>query len=330
MVKCYFKPAVAVFGQRVFTLEANVVRQYLTNNRNKEEDFEMNIKSKIVVTGLLGLLSTSAFMMGCESMSQAERETAITQVEVVKGEGTGVMADIGIVSASMFAFDSAELNDEGKATIAAYREKLGPELTDAFMVLIVGHTDTSGDENHNMRLSLARADSVAEHLKSEGVDASKIETLGLGPNSPIASNDTREGREQNRRVDIYAIAEVRALDRMNFPSAALFERDSSELSDEGKALIKRNIETGRDMFSRANAIIVVGHTDDKWDDEWNMKLSKERAATVTAFLESQGVDASKIVTTGAGETLPIADNKTRAGRAANRRVQVLVLGRSTK
>ena len=133
---------------------------------------------------------------------------------------------------------------------------------------------------------------------------------------------------QNRRVDIYVIAEVRALDRMNFPSAALFERDSSDLSDEGKALIKRNIETGRDMFSRANAIIVVGHTDDKWDDEWNMKLSKERAATVTAFLESQGVDSSKIVTTGAGETMPIADNTTRAGRAANRRVQVLVLGRA--
>ena len=289
----------------------------------------MNIKSKIVVTGLLGLLSTSALMSGCSpAMTQAEREQAITQVELVKGEGTGVMADIGIVSASMFAFDSAELNDEGKATIAAYREKLGPELTDAFMVLIVGHTDTSGDEGHNMRLSQARADSVAEYLKSEGVDASKIETLGLGPTSPIASNDTREGREQNRRVDIYAIAEVRALDRMNFPSAALFERDSSDLSDEGKALIKRNIETGRDMFSRANAIIVIGHTDDKWDEEWNMRLSKERAATVTAFLESQGVDPAKIVTTGMGETMPIASNTTKAGRAANRRVQVLVLGRA--
>ena len=289
----------------------------------------MNIGNKIIVTGLFGLLPTVALMSGCSpAMTQAEREAAIAQVEVVKGEGTGVLADIGIVSASMFAFDSTELNQEGKDTIQAYREKLGPELTEAFMVLIVGHTDTSGDEGHNMRLSLARADSVAEHLKSEGVDSSKIETLGLGPTSPIASNDTREGRMQNRRVDIYAIAEVRALDRMNFPSAALFERDSSELSDKGKALIKRNIETGRDMFSRANAIIVVGHTDDKWDDEWNMKLSKERATTVTAFLESQGVDPSKIVTTGAGESMPIASNATRAGRAQNRRVQVLVLGRT--
>ena len=289
----------------------------------------MNIKNRIVVTGLLGLLSTSVMMSGCSpAMTQAEKEAAITKVEMVEGEGTGVMADIGIVSASMFAFDSAELNDEGKTTIAAYREKLGPELTDAFMVLIVGHTDNTGDEDYNMKLSLERANSVAEHLVSEGVDANKIETLGLGPTSPIASNDTREGRMENRRVDIYAIAEVRALDRMNFPSAALFERDSSELSDDGKALIKRNIETGRDMFSRANAVIVIGHTDDKWDDEWNMKLSKERAATVTAFLESQGVDGSKIVTTGMGESMPIASNATKAGRAQNRRVQVLVLGRA--
>ncbi|MGB5277072.1 MAG: hypothetical protein WBP02_07850, partial [Gammaproteobacteria bacterium] len=92
----------------------------------------MNIKSKIFVTGLLGLLSTGGLMSGCSpAMTQSEREAAITQVEVVKGEGTGVMADIGIVSASMFAFDSAELNQEGKDPIEAYKEKLGPELTDA-------------------------------------------------------------------------------------------------------------------------------------------------------------------------------------------------------
>ena len=263
-------------------------------------------------------------------MTEAEREAAITQVEVIKGEGTGILAELGIVSGAMFAFDSAELNDEGKATIAAYRKKLGPELNDAFMVLIIGHTDSSGDEGHNMRLSLARADSVAEHLIATGANASVIETIGLGPHRPIASNDTREGRIQNRRVDIYVIAEVRALDRMNFPSAALFERDIAELSDEGKALLDRNIQTGRDMFSRASAIIVVGHTDDKWDADYNMKLSKARAATVRDYLVSQGVDATRMVTAGAGETMPIADNSTRAGRAANRRVQVLVLGRASQ
>jgi len=290
--------------------------------------YKMNIKNKMVTAGLFALLSTSTLMSGCSpAMTQSEREQAITQVEVIEGEGTGVMADIGIVSGAMFAFDSAELNDDGKAVIDAYREKLGPELTEAFMVLIVGNTDSTGDEGHNMRLSLARADSVAEHLIATGADADVIVTLGLGPHSPIASNDTREGRMQNRRVDIYAIAEVRALDRMEFPSAALFEPDNAELNDEGKALLDRNIQTGRDMFSRANAIIIVGHTDAKWEADYNMELSKERAAAVRDYLVSQGVDPARMVTKGMGETMPIASNDTRAGRAANRRVQILVLGR---
>jgi len=289
----------------------------------------MNIKNIMFTAGLFGLLSTSALMSGCSpAMTTAEVEETVTQVEVVKGEGTGVLADIGIVSGAMFAFDSAELNDEGKAAIAAYREKLAPELTEAFMVLIVGHTDSTGDEGHNMTLSLARADSVAEHLISIGGDASKIETLGIGPHSPIASNDTREGRMQNRRVDIYAIAEVRALDRMEFPSAALFDRDSAELSEQGKVFLDRNTQTARDMFSRANVVLIVGHTDDKWDADHNMKLSKERAATVRDYLVSRGADSTKMITTGMGETMPIASNTTRAGRAANRRVQVLVLGRT--
>jgi len=289
----------------------------------------MNIKNKMVATGLFGLLSTSALMLGCaQPMSKAEMEETVTKVEVVRGEGSGVIADIGIISASMFAFDSAELNEEGKATIAAYRKKLGPELTGAGLVVIVGHTDSTGDEGHNMRLSLARAESVAEHLVANGIDANQIETLGLGPTSPIASNDTREGRIQNRRVDIYAIAEVRALDRMEFPSAALFDRDSAKLSAQGKASLDRNIQTARDLFSRANVVLIIGHTDDKWDADYNMKLSKERAASVRDYLVSKGADSTKMITTGVGETMPIASNTTRAGRAANRRVQVLVLGRT--
>ena len=80
-------------------------------------------------------------------------------------------------------------------------------------------------------------------------------------------------------------------------------------------------------MQRATFIEIVGHTDDKWDDDYNMELSKKRAASVRDFLVSQGVDASKMVTTGMGETMPIASNTTRAGRTANRRVEILILGR---
>jgi len=288
----------------------------------------MNIKNKMIFTGLLGLLVASTLMMGCaQKETREEAEARATQVEMIIGEGTGIKTDIGIFGASMFAFDSAELNEEGKAAIEAYRNKLRPELTDAFLVVIVGHTDNTGDLNHNMELSYRRAVSVADYLIATGVDAAKIRTIGRGPEEPIASNETREGRMQNRRVDVAVIAELRALDRMVFPSAVVFERDSADLYDEGKEFLDINILTATELMQRATFIEIIGHTDDKWDDEYNMKLSKKRAASVRDYLISQGVDASKMVTTGMGETMPIASNTTRAGRAKNRRVEILVLGR---
>ncbi|MGB5456822.1 MAG: OmpA family protein, partial [Gammaproteobacteria bacterium] len=273
--------------------------------------------------------SASVLMVGCaQNKSQAELKETVTQADLVKGEGTGIIADIGILAASSFEFDSAELTDAGKAAIEAYREKLGPELTDAFKVIIVGHTDTTGDESYNMALSLRRARSVADYLIATGVNADKIRAIGRGPKDPIASNDTREGRMQNRRVDVLVIAEVRALDTLEFPSAALFERDSADLDDEGKSFLDKNILTAKELMSRASFIEIIGHTDDKWEADYNIELSEKRAATVRDYLVSQGVDESKIVTTGMGEAMPIASNATRAGRAANRRVQILVLGRT--
>lgn len=288
----------------------------------------MNIKNKMMITRLFGLLAAIALMVGCgHKETREEAEARATTVEVIQGEGTGIIADVGILGATMFEFDSAELKDEGKAAIEAYRSKLGPEFTDAFMVVIVGHTDNTGDLDHNMQLSYNRAVSVADYLIATGADASKIRTIGRGPEEPIASNDTREGRMQNRRVDVAVIAELRALDRVVFPSAIVFERDSADLDEQGKEFLKKNIATARELMQRATFIEVVGHTDDKWETDYNLELSKKRAASVRDFLVSQGVDASKIVTTGMGESMPIVSNNTKAGRAQNRRVEILILGR---
>jgi outer membrane protein OmpA-like peptidoglycan-associated protein len=67
---------------------------------------------------------------------------------------------------------------------------------------ITGHTDSSGSDEHNMQLSIARANSVASYLESQKVLSQRIKTQGMGKNQPIASNDTPEGRAQNRRVEI--------------------------------------------------------------------------------------------------------------------------------
>lgn len=67
---------------------------------------------------------------------------------------------------------------------------------------IEGHTDNVGSEGSNLTLSQRRADSVRAYLVSQGVAASRLTTAGLGESSPIASNDTDTGRQQNRRVEV--------------------------------------------------------------------------------------------------------------------------------
>ncbi len=287
----------------------------------------MNSTKNMIPAGLFGLLVASTLMAGyvqAETQGQAEE---LPEVQVIRGEGTGIITDVGIVSATMFEFDSAKLKEEGQAALEAYRKKLGPQFTKAYKVIIIGHTDNTGDERHNMALSLARAESVAEYLIDTGTKADIIRTIGRGPNDPIASNETHKGRAQNRRVDIMVVAELRALDRMVFPGGVLFERDSADVNELGKHFINKHI-TARVKSKRVTFVEIVGHTDDKWESDYNMELSKKRASAVRDYLVSQGVDASKIVTIGMGETMPIVSNNTRKGRAQNRRVEILLVGRA--
>jgi len=69
-------------------------------------------------------------------------------------------------------------------------------------VNITGYTDSTGTLAKNMTLSQQRADSVASSLITQGVAANRIRTNGAGPNNPVASNSTTEGKAQNRRVEI--------------------------------------------------------------------------------------------------------------------------------
>jgi len=67
---------------------------------------------------------------------------------------------------------------------------------------IVGHTDSTGSHAYNMSLSQRRAQSVANYLTSQGVDGARLSTRGAGPDQPIASNASSDGRAQNRRVEV--------------------------------------------------------------------------------------------------------------------------------
>jgi OOP family OmpA-OmpF porin len=69
-------------------------------------------------------------------------------------------------------------------------------------VEVQGHTDNTGSRAVNMRLSKARADAVEKFLEANGVSPSQLTVKGYGPDKPIASNKTKDGRAQNRRVEL--------------------------------------------------------------------------------------------------------------------------------
>ncbi len=72
-------------------------------------------------------------------------------------------------------------------------------------IAVVGHTDSVGNPDYNLRLSLRRANAVADYLMDQGVARYRLSTEGRGQLEPIASNETATGRAQNRRVEIYVI-----------------------------------------------------------------------------------------------------------------------------
>jgi outer membrane protein OmpA-like peptidoglycan-associated protein len=67
---------------------------------------------------------------------------------------------------------------------------------------VVGHTDSTGDYDYNIRLSERRAKAFSNALVKDNVAANRLTAVGIGPQGPVATNDTPEGRSQNRRVEI--------------------------------------------------------------------------------------------------------------------------------
>ncbi|MFV1984460.1 MAG: OmpA family protein [Thiohalomonadales bacterium] len=249
------------------------------------------------------------------------------QMKSERGGASGVDKAYVIPAASMFAFDSAELTEQGKKDLKAYAARIKPELSKAFATVIVGHTDNKGDPKYNLDLSKRRAAAVRDYLIDNGALAFRLRIMGRGSKEPIASNSTDVGRAKNRRVEVIVYGEARKLDVLRFPSVALFQKKSSELTLRGKQLLDKNKGEARKKLSRAVYIEIIGHTDDVGSKKENQILSQQRAEAVSQNLIKAGVDPEKIITVGAGASLPIASNQTEEGRAQNRRVEVVVLGR---
>jgi OOP family OmpA-OmpF porin len=115
-----------------------------------------------------------------------------------------------------------------------------------------------------------------------------------------------------------------AASKVTYAADAFFDFDKSVLKPAGKA--KLDDLVGKVKGINLEVIIAVGHTDSVGSDAYNQKLSVRRAESVKAYLVTKGIEKNRIYTEGKGEKQPVADNKTKEGRAKNRRVEIEVVG----
>lgn len=113
---------------------------------------------------------------------------------------------------------------------------------------------------------------------------------------------------------------------LNEASGSNFATDSSDLSDKARSTLDGFSNKVRASNVTPSAITIIGHTDSRGSQKYNQALSERRAESVASYLAAKGMNSGAMNVSGQGETQPVADNATKAGRAENRRVNIHVRG----
>lgn len=119
----------------------------------------------------------------------------------VKTKDDTQFVTVSLQAGALFDVDRASIKSRGQEKLNLLARKLKETITTE-KVEIAGHTDASGSDSYNQRLSERRAEAVKTYLVSQGVSADKMMTVGYGESRPIVSNKTAAGRSRNRRVEV--------------------------------------------------------------------------------------------------------------------------------
>jgi OOP family OmpA-OmpF porin len=228
-----------------------------------------------------------------------------------------------------FEINDDEIQREDKEKLAVVGTFLTkyPETT----AVIEGHADNVGTEDHNMKLSVRRAESVVAYLVNEiHIAPARLKAVGYGETRPIADNATEEGKRQNRRIGA-VISCAQDLEGLTVQPARITMALAIEY-DPNKADIKP--QYGDELrkvakFMKANPTVtatVEGHTGNlQGNPEQAMAISKLRAQNVVDFLvDSCGVERSRLAAEGFGRGRRYAYNATAEGQQENRRVNIIL------
>jgi outer membrane protein OmpA-like peptidoglycan-associated protein len=166
----------------------------------------------IPVRSIKDVLDIDARLEGQQMVEKRVHVVSEDRVEVTfkfGDESSPVAKALGLARVVIFDYSDRTTFDLDQATLKPVFEPMLEQqaemLNSSFAdldVYVCGFTDSTGLSDHNLDLSLRRAEAVADFLAQHGVEKSRLMTQGFGEQYPLASNDTREGRMQNRRTEI--------------------------------------------------------------------------------------------------------------------------------
>ncbi len=172
---------------------------------------------------------------------------------------------------------------------------------------------------------------MAEEAVHESFNADKTTHLRMritrlvGRTTGIEGFATRLNQKETTladRLDALGAEETETEVTIRLPGSILFDFDSSAIRPDAENTLGEVVAVLESYPGRT--VRVEGHTDSIASEEYNQKLSEERAASVAAWLAAHGIERDRLVTVGWGERRPIADNSTAAGRQRNRRVEIII------
>jgi peptidoglycan-associated lipoprotein len=191
--------------------------------------------SKLLIPGLL--LAAGMTLGGCATQDYVDKHVAVVQGQVGdlqgkqqatdthltqvdqtaqdalnRAEAAGKLAEGKFLYSMVlsddsvkFPVDGTQLSAEAQTRLMDFVAKLKSDNKNVYLE-IQGHTDATGSEPGNIRLGEERAEAVRRFFNVQGVPLNRMSTISFGPDSPVAPNNTREGRAQNRRVVVIVMA----------------------------------------------------------------------------------------------------------------------------
>jgi OmpA-OmpF porin, OOP family len=171
----------------------------------------LNSNLKEIKRGQLQVSGTQISLKGNVS-NEAQRQKIVSEMATALNPTYSIDNALAVAGGGQSLLDKTLSNrvvefESGSAKLTADGTAILDEMASAIKQLnnpklqVIGHTDSSGDRLSNIGLSLARANSVRAYLGSKGIPVDHLNAVGSGPDSPITSNDTAEGRAKNRRIE---------------------------------------------------------------------------------------------------------------------------------